>query len=945
MKHLIAILFFVCGLASAQVNPPTIWRSSRTTPSGNCAAGTGVETIPGGVLYTCQNGTWVQVSGGGGSSLAPFTTDGTNVTLPSGTLSVGNTLPAGTLSGIGAANLVGVTPEQFGAVGDGVTDDVSAFFAMARALRLAGGGTVTFNPGKTYVYSNNRWSRSVPNLRIIGNGANLKCINAGGSYDQDAEIFIGNAAMVFDLDNETTGQSDHMHQADYIATVASGSSTITLNDNTQTVNYPAGMPVFISGYSQQTPTFPPNPRYFEWGVVLSSNPSTGVITLTKPIVNNYRSDWISDYALTPITYGPAAVMPLSRPKFVMGQNLYIEDVTFLENPNAPSYERGNEGLGYVQIAGYMNAILNRVKTGYIALGDCQNAKIENSYAVKIELDKETSTFSMAGSKVSSSISQGTGIGSVDIENSSIDAFFSIAPRHLKVANTAIGCNAGCVSALGAMAGGPGGNTLSTPTLSSVYDNVTFVQPTGSTLPLVNNGPVQTVTVATTDNSTYITVTGQTTPSVLEFMEGRPITGSLGGSGVITAISWSGSTVTFTGTFTAQAGEVFTVRPCGTLTISSPTTTGKPSLVYAANRQDNLSSIASGATAFTAVSPTLRYLGDGSDGAIDCNGVLNGIKYATTFNVSAGHTCVGNSGNSPLIIFATGACTVAGTISARGVDDTAAAFGTYGGAGGGGGGGTAAGTAGVSTLTSNGILQIAAGGTAGTSSGGTAGNGAAFSSSGFQRAALQSALGVTLGGSKGGAGGSSGGGGGNPGQAVILDCASVVNTGIIDVSGAPGNPATANTQGGGGGAGAGFVWLIARDSVVNTGTVYAQGGPPGQCYATNIVFSTPATAISSGAISSGTGALAHVSTYAGGNPTVATVDAAGSGYNYTPNCAIVGVGTGATCTAVMAGSSPSMTLSSVTIAGGAGNYGTGTTYTTCGAGGYGGNGWMKALVMQ
>ena len=99
MKQIIAVLLFACGLtaglASAQVNPPTIWRSSRTTPSGNCAAGTGVETIPSGVLYTCQDGTWVQVSGAGGSSIAPFTTDGTNVTLPSGTLSVTNTVTAG----------------------------------------------------------------------------------------------------------------------------------------------------------------------------------------------------------------------------------------------------------------------------------------------------------------------------------------------------------------------------------------------------------------------------------------------------------------------------------------------------------------------------------------------------------------------------------------------------------------------------------------------------------------------------------------------------------------------------------------------------------------------------------------------------------------------------------------------------------------------------------
>ena len=92
MKQIIAVLFVACGLLSAQVTPATIWKSSRTAPSGVCPTGTGVETNPGGVLYTCQNGTWAQVSGGGGSSLAPFTTDGTNVVLPSGTLSVGQAL-------------------------------------------------------------------------------------------------------------------------------------------------------------------------------------------------------------------------------------------------------------------------------------------------------------------------------------------------------------------------------------------------------------------------------------------------------------------------------------------------------------------------------------------------------------------------------------------------------------------------------------------------------------------------------------------------------------------------------------------------------------------------------------------------------------------------------------------------------------------------------------
>ena len=58
MKQIIAVLLFACGLATAQVNPPTIWRSSRTAPSGNCPAGTGVETIS--FTYTKIEFTWAE---------------------------------------------------------------------------------------------------------------------------------------------------------------------------------------------------------------------------------------------------------------------------------------------------------------------------------------------------------------------------------------------------------------------------------------------------------------------------------------------------------------------------------------------------------------------------------------------------------------------------------------------------------------------------------------------------------------------------------------------------------------------------------------------------------------------------------------------------------------------------------------------------------------------
>ena len=44
-----------------------------------------------------------------------------------------------------------ITPERFGAKGDGVTNDTAAFQALTAAINTAGGGVIAFRPGATYV--------------------------------------------------------------------------------------------------------------------------------------------------------------------------------------------------------------------------------------------------------------------------------------------------------------------------------------------------------------------------------------------------------------------------------------------------------------------------------------------------------------------------------------------------------------------------------------------------------------------------------------------------------------------------------------------------------------------------------------------------------------------------------------------------------------------------
>jgi hypothetical protein len=84
-----------------------------------------------------------------------------------------------------------ITPEAFGAVGDGVTDDYVAFQRMVAAVNAAGGGTVTFRPGRNYlldrfVTKDNRVSditfQGCSGLTIEGNGA---VISVKGDFFRD----------------------------------------------------------------------------------------------------------------------------------------------------------------------------------------------------------------------------------------------------------------------------------------------------------------------------------------------------------------------------------------------------------------------------------------------------------------------------------------------------------------------------------------------------------------------------------------------------------------------------------------------------------------------------------------------------------------------------------------------------------------------------------------
>jgi|SRR5579864_4660545 len=228
---------------------------------------------------------------------------------------------------------------------------------------------------------------------------------------------------------------------------------------------------------------------------------------------------------------------------------------------------------------------------------------------------------------------------------------------------------------------------------------------------------------------------------------------------------------------------------------------------------------------------LRFLGDGSGLDFTCpttTCTLGDEHWYSSFTVAAGQTVVTTGANGPIIIRATGTCTIAGTLSDSpnsGAGVTITGGGDFGGSGGGGGGGSAAGSGGFSTL-ADANLTINAGGSGG-SPGSVGGTGTAPTVEQYHLL-LGGGSFWPVGGSMGGQGGNNGGAGGTGGGPIILVCNTIDFTGTIDVSGGPGVAAPASNTGGGGGGGAGYVILSATSYTTTTGTFNVSGGAGGGC---------------------------------------------------------------------------------------------------------------------
>jgi hypothetical protein len=181
-----------------------------------------------------------------------------------------------------------VTPEQFGAIGNGIADDTNAIQAMTAAGRVAGSLYVELTGGKTYTCTNPYTFSAIPYLRIEGNGANW--MNPRGTSAPIDTFLVNYQTLVlgagpFFADGPFPFATAGPTGVKINTTTVAATSITTIDGSPM----PIGR-VLIYGLDRQgSDSFPPCANCFEYNEVLTASGATG--QLLSPTRYAYDAQW------------------------------------------------------------------------------------------------------------------------------------------------------------------------------------------------------------------------------------------------------------------------------------------------------------------------------------------------------------------------------------------------------------------------------------------------------------------------------------------------------------------------------------------------------------------------------------------------------------------------------------------------------------------------------
>jgi Tryptophan-rich Synechocystis species C-terminal domain len=253
---------------------------------------------------------------------------------------------------------------DFGAVGDGVTDDSPAVDRWLAWAQAQGASPVELYmpPLKYHFAGTNTLTAGLYNVTISGYGATV-----------DA-LYIGTPNLL---------QDDFAHSA-RIQTVSAGATSVDLITPADASKFSVGQWVLVSGLELQggsggQPGYPPNFQFFEYKQIV--NISGSVVTFASPLANSYESTWpvVDSLQGGAVNLGGPATIYALGPAFGAQQTILGLEVTANANNNG---------------AVFMDAGLSLVLDGmkFDGLGPApsvgQSVVIRNSYFGTInEIDK------------------------------------------------------------------------------------------------------------------------------------------------------------------------------------------------------------------------------------------------------------------------------------------------------------------------------------------------------------------------------------------------------------------------------------------------------------------------------------------------------------------------------------------------------------------------------
>jgi hypothetical protein len=169
-----------------------------------------------------------------------------------------------------------VNIKDYGATGDGVTDDTQAFVDFTSDYQ--GEKVVLTVPPGVYVLSDpdtddtgvDKFFSGLSHIIVDGYGASSSTgmKTFGSSYSQ-----------------RETGTT---HTA-LVASVSAGATSLTLLTEADNTKFSAGQWVLLTGYDLQGSGYPTNPYYFEYVKITTISATT--INLFRPLKHSYQSDW------------------------------------------------------------------------------------------------------------------------------------------------------------------------------------------------------------------------------------------------------------------------------------------------------------------------------------------------------------------------------------------------------------------------------------------------------------------------------------------------------------------------------------------------------------------------------------------------------------------------------------------------------------------------------